>query len=509
MSLLLLIAFIFINLSINRANKVNTEVNTLQQGLSATPETTTSVSKTVSTSSKPKEKEFENRAIRDDEIFIFDEDKIIYKVETGRLEEHAHDIIKDKADELNLDIGIFIDNSSSNRQIFQKNINKAFAQMRRTDQAKDAEFFLIACNEQNQDKDFRISGDFLEAAIPKDFDEKIEEIFLENAEREINVPYYYSLDSILDYLDECIDIKLGRATTSTSLETTSTSTTVSTKATTTATPKAANKNTDLHIPNGYKILTVAGGNLSGYRAPNVIVDVGYGAREYWAYTNAYGQLIKVTAKEIIPQNEASEAVNSNGRYYDDEAKVSGTELAGYDEGHVIADSLGGVSNAYNITPQNSALNRYGDQAYMEKVIRQAGGAYNFTAEISYPNHDTQIPSSYKFTYTLKGQDTVIVDQFTNEDPEEYNKRHGVDGQGGSNLPAKTKTNVPAKTKATAAPQKPKTSKEDISWIDTNHNGRVTIAEAKAAGFKMPIYKSHWLYKYMYDADGDGMVGEGQ
>lgn len=48
---------------------------------------------------------------------------------------------------------------------------------------------------------------------------------------------------------------------------------------------------------------------------------------------------------------------------------------------------------------------------------------------------------------------------------------------------------------------------DISSIDTNGNGQVTIAEAKAAGFAMPIYSDHWLYAYMDDRDGDGMVGE--
>ncbi len=36
------------------------------------------------------------------------------------------------------------------------------------------------------------------------------------------------------------------------------------------------------------------------------------------------------------------------------------------------------------------------------------------------------------------------------------------------------------------------------------NGTVTIAEAKAAGVSMPVYSSHWLYKYMIDRDGDGM-----
>ncbi len=44
-------------------------------------------------------------------------------------------------------------------------------------------------------------------------------------------------------------------------------------------------------------------------------------------------------------------------------------------------------------------------------------------------------------------------------------------------------------------------------MDTNGNGQVTIKEAKAAGFKMPITRDHWLYPYMDDRDGDGMVGE--
>ena len=28
-----------------------------------------------------------------------------------------------------------------------------------------------------------------------------------------------------------------------------------------------------------------------------------------------------------------------------------------------------------------------------------------------------------------------------------------------------------------------------------------------AGYQMPIYSDHWLYKYMTDGDGDGAVGE--
>lgn len=167
---------------------------------------------------------------------------------------------------------------------------------------------------------------------------------------------------------------------------------------------------------GYKLIEVDGGDLSGYREPNVVVNIGFGDREYWAFTNEYGQLVKVVAKEIVLQDDSKEPVNSKGRYYNDEAKVPGAENNDLDEGHVIADSLGGVSNAYNITPQNSTLNRHGDQAYMEKVIRDAGGCTDFVAIITYPNTKTQIPSHYSYTYTINGN--VINDEFRNINPNE-------------------------------------------------------------------------------------------
>ena len=173
-----------------------------------------------------------------------------------------------------------------------------------------------------------------------------------------------------------------------------------------------------NIFNGYKLIVVDGGNLSGNREPNVVVDIGFGDREYYAFTNEYGQLVKVIAKEIIIQDDSTEPVNSNGRYYQDEAKVPGVESDTLDEGHVIADSLGGVSNAYNITPQDSTLNRHGDQAYMEKVIRDAGGCTDFVAIITYPSTNTQIPSHYSYTYTINGN--VIKDEFDNINPDEYN-----------------------------------------------------------------------------------------
>ncbi|GIO38830.1 hypothetical protein J41TS12_36910 [Paenibacillus antibioticophila] len=237
---------------------------------------------------------------------------------------------------------------------------------------------------------------------------------------------------------------------------------------------------------GYKRIEVNACDLSGQREPNVVVDVGYGDREYWAFTNEHGQLVRVIADEIVLQDDITEDVTSSGRYCSDEAKVPGVESDVLDEGHVIADSLGGVSNAYNITPQDSTLNRHGDQAYMEDAIRKAGGATNFEAIITYSNTETQIPSSYQYTYTLKGN--VIVDKFDNVNPDEVNASLGLTGDD-SSKPNSTNT------------------KGDLSSVDTNGNGKVTIKEAKAAGFKMPITRDHWLYQYMDDRDGDGMVGE--
>jgi len=244
---------------------------------------------------------------------------------------------------------------------------------------------------------------------------------------------------------------------------------------------------------GYKKIEVDGGDLSGSRQANVVVDIGFGDRKYWAFTNKHGQLIRVIAKKIVLQDDATEDVTRDGRYYSDEAKVPGVERMDLDEGHIIADSLGGVSNAYNITPQDSTLNRHGDQAYMEDVIRKAGGATNFEAQITYPNTSTMIPSAYQYTYTVRGN--TVVDRFKNSNPDETNAALG--------LTKKKETKQETSAKSTPATK----ATEDVSRVDTNGNGQVTIQEAKDAGFAMPITEKHWLYKYMRDNDHDGMVGE--
>lgn len=154
----------------------------------------------------------------------------------------------------------------------------------------------------------------------------------------------------------------------------------------------------------FKEIKVDPCNISSRRKANVKVDIGYGDRNYYSYTNQYGQVVKVEAKEILLQLKDEE--NLNKRYCEDEAKVKGTEQKKYDEGHIIADSLGGVSNAYNITPENSYLNRKGKQYQMEdylrKQLKENRKITNFKCEIKYDNKFTFIPSSYSFSWENNG-----------------------------------------------------------------------------------------------------------
>ena len=262
----------------------------------------------------------------------------------------------------------------------------------------------------------------------------------------------------------------------------------------------------------YKLIKVDGGDTSGYRESNVVVNIGHGDREYWAYTNEHGQLIRVTAKEIVVQDDEKEDVNADGRYYSRMADVPGVGADyGMDRGHVIADSLGGVANAYNITPQEATLNRHGDQAYMERNIRQAGGASNFEAIITYPNTETQTPSKYKYTYTIMGN--VIVDEFENKNPDKVNEKLGLTKPKEEKANPKDNSSKPAsenpadKSSGDLNAQNPGNVKMgDVDSVDVNSNGKVTVQEAKDAGFKMPIYRGHWLYEYMDDRNDDGKVG---
>ena len=54
-----------------------------------------------------------------------------------------------------------------------------------------------------------------------------------------------------------------------------------------------------------------------------------------------------------------------------------------------------------------------------------------------------------------------------------------------------------------------TPEEWLDRCDTNGNGRVTCAEARAeaCGAPIPVTKDHPLYQFMMDGDGDGRVCE--
>ncbi len=225
-------------------------------------------------------------------------------------------------------------------------------------------------------------------------------------------------------------------------------------------------------------------NTSGYRQPNVKVDIGfdssYANREYWAYTNEYSQLVYVSADEIIVQNDDIEPVKSNDRYCNDEAKVSGVESSELDEGHVIADSLGGVSNAYNITPQESQLNRYGTQADIEKSIRNAGGATNFEATIAYSDNTTMIPSTYSISYYIGN--TPYSYEFSND----YNEE----------------TNSVSTTYATE-PITENQNIEDQSNPNVYYENCTDVRNHGAA----PLYRGDAGWQDKFDRDGDGVACE--
>lgn len=146
-------------------------------------------------------------------------------------------------------------------------------------------------------------------------------------------------------------------------------------------------------------------DLSGERQSSVKVDIGAGDRQYYGYTNKNGQLVYTYADSLKLQDSSREKL-LDGRYCSDEAAVPGTESSNYDQGHVIGDALGGVSNAYNITPQLSYLNQTeinNLEIEMQDILYNGGTVSNFSTKIFYPDSKTQIPSRYEISYVLNGE----------------------------------------------------------------------------------------------------------
>lgn len=169
---------------------------------------------------------------------------------------------------------------------------------------------------------------------------------------------------------------------------------------------------------GYTTRSVGTCNMSGSRKTKTVVDVGvdtsYANRDYYSYTNKYGQITKVEAAQIIYQNDDMESVvhahDGSGtdelRYCKDEAEPKGVNQY-YDAGHVIADSLGGAANAYNITPQIEKLNVSGTQAKIESQIRSYLGASlkvvtDYEMKMYYKNNSTYTPYKYTVKFKVNG-----------------------------------------------------------------------------------------------------------
>lgn len=93
-----------------------------------------------------------------------------------------------------------------------------------------------------------------------------------------------------------------------------------------------------------------------------------------------------------------------------------------------------------------------------------------------------------------------MDEFYNINPDEYNEQQGLTGESNE-----SSSSPESSAPESAAPSTP--AEGDVSTVDANGNGTVTIDEAKSAGYSMPITSDHWLYQYMDDRDNDGMVGE--
>lgn len=136
---------------------------------------------------------------------------------------------------------------------------------------------------------------------------------------------------------------------------------------------------------------------------NAKVDIGYGNREYYAYTNENAQIMYITAKAIYPQNADIEAVENNGTYCADfELAASEGDIK---QTYLINPKYGGVSNSYNLTNQASSLDEMGDlyevQRKIDYYIYHEQLIEDLEIQLIYLDTNTQVPSSYEISYSVE------------------------------------------------------------------------------------------------------------
>lgn len=151
---------------------------------------------------------------------------------------------------------------------------------------------------------------------------------------------------------------------------------------------------------------------------------------------------------------------------------------------------------YRVTPVFEGNNLVASGAYMEGFSIEDNGE-GIMFNIYVPNIQPGVEINY-----ADGSSVGPEGPAQEGDVKEYNASGGSNSSSGAGSSSSSSTTPPP-----APEPEPEQSSGDVSSVDANGNGTVTIQEAKDAGFSMPIKKGHWLYEYMIDRDGDGMVGE--
>ncbi|WP_161877700.1 DNA/RNA non-specific endonuclease [Alkalibacterium sp. MB6] len=159
---------------------------------------------------------------------------------------------------------------------------------------------------------------------------------------------------------------------------------------------------------------------------------------------------------------------------------------------------------YRVTPVFEGNNLVASGAYMEAFsIEDNGEGVMFNIYV--PNIQPGVEINYANGSSVGPAGPAEEGEITN-----YNGNKSNSSSSSSKKPA-TPTPAPKTEKKPAPAPAPKPEEKpaggDLSSVDANGNGKVTIQEAKDAGYSMPIYSDHWLYQYMDDRNNNGMVGE--
>lgn len=192
----------------------------------------------------------------------------------------------------------------------------------------------------------------------------------------------------------------------------------------------------------------------------------------WLYNRSH-----LIGHQLTGEDDNAENLMTGTRYFNTEGMLPFENF--------VANYIEETENhvRYRITPHFEGDNLLASGIYMEGFsIEDNGEGLSF--HIYVPNIQPEVEINYA-TGESKFDEPVV---------EEPVKKEPV------------KKEAPKKSVVEETPA-PAPSGGDVSSVDTNGNGKVTIQEAKDAGFSMPLYSDHWLYKYMDDRDNDGMVGE--